>query len=189
MPTAVVFGHADGDGYLAAEVTRENLLTDGWVVIEVVVDPKKTANYNFWINHFQEWDFSYVDLVVVVDIAFDLKDPIRSCEALSCCAADVPDTKFVVIDHHSCGCITPWEPIHLEWLGGSSTNVLKMKTARLQRKRSTPLFWDKQHTTPRHNFNSCTRNYTAANSLANVQRPINRPLDRRSGSTSRVALT
>lgn len=97
---AIVFGHADGDGYLAAEVSRENLIADGWVVSDVVVDPQHTANYGFWLNHFQEWDFSQLDLVVVVDIAFDFDQPLRSCEALSHHAAQFPRTRFIVIDHH-----------------------------------------------------------------------------------------
>ncbi len=98
--SAVVFGHADGDGYLAAEVSRQNLIADGWIVSDVVVDPTKTPNYTFWENHFQQWDFSHTDLVVSVDIAFDFKNPTRSCEALSHRAWQFPDTRFLVIDHH-----------------------------------------------------------------------------------------
>lgn len=96
---AVIFGHSDGDGYLAAEVSRENLVAEGWAVSSVV-SPHTTANYRFWENQFQEWDFSYLNLVVVVDVAFDFDDPARSCDALSRQAAQFPKTRFLVIDHH-----------------------------------------------------------------------------------------
>lgn len=97
---AIVFGHADGDGYLAAEVTRENLVEEGWVVDDVVVHPKKTKNYKFWKAHFSEWDFEHVQLVVAVDISFDPKEPKQSCEALAHHASEFPSTRFLVIDHH-----------------------------------------------------------------------------------------
>ena len=98
--TTIVFGHADGDGYLAAEVTRGNLVAEGWTVTDVVVDPQKTRNCKFWQGYFQDWDFSSVDLVVTVDLAFDFTEPGRSCKALSRQASEFPDTRFLVIDHH-----------------------------------------------------------------------------------------
>ena len=98
--TAVVFGHADGDGYLAAEVSRANLVAEGWVVNDVIVGPKITANSHFWERHFREWDFSNVDLALVVDIAFDFTDPTKSRMALSQHTEQFPKTRFLVIDHH-----------------------------------------------------------------------------------------
>jgi len=97
---ALVFGHADGDGYLAAEVSRENLVEEGWIVDDVVVDPKKTGNYNFWNGHFLDWDFADVELVVTVDLAFNPKVPMQSCDSLSHHASEFPSTRFLIIDHH-----------------------------------------------------------------------------------------
>lgn len=112
---AILFGHADGDGYLAAEVSRENLVSQGWTVSDVIADPLKTPNYRFWQGHFREWDFSYTDLVVTVDIAFDRKNPSISCQALADHANKFPDTRFLVIDHH--------ELIAGDWLPSNVTLI------------------------------------------------------------------
>ncbi len=96
---AKLFGHADADGYLAAEVSRQNLVSAGWAV-QVVVDPKITANYRFWAKRLHEQDFDGVDLAVFVDIAFDFKDPTQSFEALIDTAKRHSRTQFHVIDHH-----------------------------------------------------------------------------------------
>lgn len=97
---AIVFGHADGDGYLASEVSRNNLAADGWSVTETVVEPSFTPNYRFWEKHFQTRNFDSADLVLIVDIAFDFKNPLVSADALFSKATKYPETQFLVIDHH-----------------------------------------------------------------------------------------
>ena len=97
---AIVFGHADGDGYLASEVSRNNLAAEGWSVLETVVEPSFTPNYRFWEKHFQTRNFDTTDLVLIVDIAFDFKNPLVSADALIFQANKFPQTQFLVIDHH-----------------------------------------------------------------------------------------
>ena len=105
-PKALIFGHADGDGYLATQQTCENLQLDGFDILEVVVDPKLTRNYRFWETTFQSWPLIGADLAVVVDITFNFRDPLRSYEALSYRAGREQATEFLVIDHH---------PEHRSW--------------------------------------------------------------------------
>ena len=99
MPTAIVFGHADGDGHLAAEQSRTNLQANGINVSRVVVGPE-TRNYRFWEQTFSQWNFKGSQLVYVVDIAFSFRDPKRSLKTVVQVADDHPATQFVVIDHH-----------------------------------------------------------------------------------------
>ncbi len=99
MSPAVVFGHADADGHLAAEQTRSNLEAAGVLVREVIVGPE-TRNYRFWERGLPSQDFSKYRLVVFVDIAFNFKDPDKSLEAVLKTADDNPETQFVLIDHH-----------------------------------------------------------------------------------------
>lgn len=96
---AIVFGHADADGHLAAEQSRTNIEAQGIRVDEVVVGPE-TRNYSFWERSFPSYDFTGFRLVVVVDIAFRFKDPDQSLKAVLEVADRHLETQFVVIDHH-----------------------------------------------------------------------------------------
>ncbi len=97
---AIVFAHADGDGHLAAVQTMENLDKEGIEIIDVVVDPTATGSYRFWEQHFGICELGDADLVVVVDIMFNARNPISSYHALAARVAAEPDRQFVVIDHH-----------------------------------------------------------------------------------------
>ena len=97
--SAIVFGHADADGHIAAEQTRTNLLADG-VHVSAVVVSAETRNYRFWDRTFIHWDLSPYDMVVAVDIAFSFREPASSLDALLKVVDDHPTTEFVVIDHH-----------------------------------------------------------------------------------------
>ncbi len=94
---AIVFGHADADGHLAAEQTRDWLVRLGVDVTTVV--SSETRNYRFW-GKLSEFDLSGYGIIVVVDIAFDFRDPAHSLSRL----LDVSDrhlqTQFIVVDHH-----------------------------------------------------------------------------------------
>ena len=96
---AIVFGHADADGHLSAEQSRTNLQAAGINVEEVVVAPE-TSSYRFWAQTFPHLDFHRFRLVVVVDIAFNFRNPDQSLEALVQVVDDYSKTQFVVIDHH-----------------------------------------------------------------------------------------
>ncbi len=95
---AVVFGHADADGHIAAVQTRANL-RKAIPKVDIVVT-KDTINYRFWEKAFCDWPFAGYDLVVCVDIAFSFREPTRSLDALLDAAARHPAVQFVVVDHH-----------------------------------------------------------------------------------------
>jgi hypothetical protein len=96
---AILFGHADPDGYLATEQTRTNLKAVGVRVTKMVVSDQ-TANYRFWEGKFATTNFSRYGLVVTVDIAFSFRSPGVSLAALIQAADANPGTHFVVVDHH-----------------------------------------------------------------------------------------
>ena len=96
---AVVFGHADADGHLAAEQSRRNLEAEGITVQETVVS-QATRSYRFWEHGFPSYRFDGIALVVVVDIAFRFKSPEDSLEALLEVVDSSPHTRFVVVGHH-----------------------------------------------------------------------------------------
>ncbi len=98
---AIIFAHSDGDGHLAAEQTRRNLLEDGYEIGAVVVHPTLTRNYRFWEQHFQCADFDDCDHVFVVDIMLASKDPANTWEALLKRVRMEHDRQFHVIDHHA----------------------------------------------------------------------------------------
>ena len=97
LGSAIVFGHADADGHLAAEQTRDWLSRQGVDVTTVVTS--ETRNYRFW-GKLSRFDLSGYRIVVFVDIAFDFKDRSNSLARL----LDVSDrhlqTQFIVVDHH-----------------------------------------------------------------------------------------
>ena len=97
--TAIVFGHADADGHVAAEQTRTNLVAQG-VHVSAVIVSAETRNYRFWDRTFIDWDFSRYDVVVAVDIAFSFREPVSSLDALLTVVDDHPTTEFIVVDHH-----------------------------------------------------------------------------------------
>ena len=101
MPTsldsAILFGHADADGHLAAEQTREWLVRMG-VDVTTVVSPE-TRNYRFW-EKLPKFDLSSYEMVVFVDIAFRFRDPNASLEPLLDASDRQPHTQFIAIDHH-----------------------------------------------------------------------------------------
>lgn len=109
---AMLFAHADGDGHLAAEQSRRNLL-DAGVDVKVVVDPEHTRNWRFWTHHFQHADFGDADTIYVVDIMLGSKDPYASYAALCERVRREPDRRFVVIDHHMVAGLEP-APRNLE---------------------------------------------------------------------------
>lgn len=94
---AIVFGHADADGHLAAEQTRAWLVQLGLDVTTVV--SSETRNHRFW-GKLARFDLADYAIVVFVDIAFDFKDRAGSLAQL----LDVSDrhlqTQFIVLDHH-----------------------------------------------------------------------------------------
>lgn len=96
---AIIFGHADADGHLAAEQTRTNLEAEGIEVSDIVITPE-TRNYRFWERTFPGLDFREFRLVVVVDIAFNFRNPTHSLDSLLQTVDRHPSTHVVVIDHH-----------------------------------------------------------------------------------------
>ena len=103
--SAILFGHADADGHLAAEQSREWLVKRGFSVT-VVVSPD-TRNYRFW-ERLPKFDLSSYGLVVAVDIAFSFRDPEHSLAELLAVSDCHPTKRFIVIDHHPL--VQPQEP-------------------------------------------------------------------------------
>ena len=97
IKSAIVFGHADGDGHLAAVQSREWLVRQG-VDVTVVVS-RSTRNHFFW-HRLVDFDLSEYDLVAFVDIAFRFRDPDESLAQLLRVADRLSDTHFVAVDHH-----------------------------------------------------------------------------------------
>lgn len=105
LKSAILFGHADADGHLAAEQSRDWLVRRG-MDVDVVVS-SETWNYNFW-KKLPHYELSRYGLVVVVDIAFRFRDPEESLSRLLSVADSEQHVKFVVIDHHPL--LEPREP-------------------------------------------------------------------------------
>ena len=97
LSSAIVFGHADADGHLAAVQTRDYLIGRGITVTTVV--SSKTHNFRFW-EKLPEFDLSDYELVVFVDIAFRFRDPSDSLARLLDVSDRQAHKQFVVIDHH-----------------------------------------------------------------------------------------
>lgn len=95
--SAIVFGHADADGHLAAEQTRDYLVQRGVRVTTIV--SSKTNNYRFW-NNLAEFDLHDYGLVVFVDIAFRFRDPTESLARLLAVSDRQLTKQFIAIDHH-----------------------------------------------------------------------------------------
>ena len=99
MSPAIIFGHADADGHLAAEQTRTNMTREGIEVRELIVGPE-TKNYKFWESTFATVDLREFRLAVVVDIAFSFRDTDQSVRCLLRTVECHAETHFLVIDHH-----------------------------------------------------------------------------------------
>ena len=97
LSSAILFGHADADGHLAAEQSRDWLVKRG-VSVETVVS-SETRNYRFW-EKLPKFDLSSYGMVVVVDIAFKFRDPNDSLARLLAVSDQQQHKEFVVIDHH-----------------------------------------------------------------------------------------
>ena len=96
---ALVLGHADADGYLAAEQTRRNLTKANIRVSRVVVS-RQTASFRFWEQSFPKMNLDEYHLVVSVDIAFSFKSPRDSLDAVIATCRSHPEILFIIIDHH-----------------------------------------------------------------------------------------
>ena len=97
LKSAIVFGHADADGHLAAEQTRDYLVQEVKSVT-IVVSPE-TRSYRFW-EKLPKIDLSDFELVVFVDIAFRFRDPKDSLDRLLDVADRQPHKQFIAVDHH-----------------------------------------------------------------------------------------
>ena len=97
VASAIVFGHADGDGHLAAVQTSEWLAQKGIKVSTVV--SSATRNYLFW-GRLSKFDLTCYDLVVFVDIAFRFRDRQHSLDRLLQVSDQLLDKQFIAIDHH-----------------------------------------------------------------------------------------
>ncbi len=101
--SVLVVGHADGDGHLAAEQTRRNALAAGANECDVVVDPKITRNYKFWLTNLSCLDYRRYDSIFFVDIMFHSHFVSDSIEALTELARKYPEKNFSCRDHHEIG--------------------------------------------------------------------------------------
>jgi len=101
LQNVLLFAHSDGDGHIAAEQSRRNLAQLNYDVIDVVVDSSLTRNSSFWEKGFAKYNFGHADIVTIVDIMFNRKDPGRSIEAFFTRAESEPDRRFLLIDHHT----------------------------------------------------------------------------------------
>lgn len=95
----LIFGHADGGGHLAAEQSRKNLEKDGALNCEVIVDPRLTRGYRFWERTLPHFDLGEHELILIVDLMLNPKEPKRSFDALADRATRERDRFFVVINH------------------------------------------------------------------------------------------
>ena len=96
----MVVGHADGDGYLAAEQTRRNAMRAGAVSCKVFVHPRITSGYRFWERYLEDFDVEDANTIIFVDIMLNYKSPRESFDRIVDRAIRYPDHLFVVIDHH-----------------------------------------------------------------------------------------
>ena len=98
LASAILFGHADADGHLAAAQSQEWLVQRGVRVTTVV--SADTRNYRFW-EKLPKFDLSGYAMVVFVDIAFRFRDPEDSLARLLTVSDGHPEKQFIVIAHHS----------------------------------------------------------------------------------------
>lgn len=96
----LIIGHADGDGYLAAETSRRNVINAGAKSCNVLVDPRITPGYRFWEKHLYKLDFGHAETVIFVDLMLNHRDPLDSFSRIVSCAKCNRDRQFILIDHH-----------------------------------------------------------------------------------------
>lgn len=65
-----------------------------------VIVSHMTRNYGFWESSFAGLEFKDYKLVVVVDIALNFRDPLRSLRPILRTVDNHPHTRFIIIDHH-----------------------------------------------------------------------------------------
>ena len=97
LGSAILFGHSDADGHLAAEQSRDWLVKRDLSVTTVV--SSETRNYRFW-EKLPGFDLSDYAVIVVVDIAFRFRDPDDSLARLLTVTDSQPQKHFIVMDHH-----------------------------------------------------------------------------------------
>lgn len=110
----LIVGHADGDGYLAAEQSRRNAAAAGAASCHVLVDPTITPGYRFWERYLERLEVEEYDAVIFVDLMLNYKAPRDSFDRLRAKAINHPDKNFLVIDHHPVGGL-PGTPDNLEF--------------------------------------------------------------------------
>lgn len=98
--SALVIGHADGDGHIAAEQSRRNLISANARNCDVLVRPGLTSSFRFWEKSLNTVDLGSAEVVVFVDIALNPHNPKRSLEAVFDRANSERDRMFLLIDHH-----------------------------------------------------------------------------------------
>lgn len=112
----LLIGHADGDGYLATEVSRRNALGAGARHCEVLIDPKVTGGYRIWDRYLDRIDLGAADMVIFVDLMLSYRDPRDSFDRLAALARREPARHFVLIDHHPVeGLPTPPDNLELRF--------------------------------------------------------------------------
>ena len=97
LGSVILFGHADADGHLAAEQSRDWLVERGAKVTTVV--SAETRNFRFW-EKLPKFDLSGFTVVAFVDIAFRFRDPGDSLDRLLAVSDRQSQEHFIVIDHH-----------------------------------------------------------------------------------------
>ena len=111
----LVIGHADGDGYLAAEQSRRNVLRAGAASCEVLVDPRVTPGYRFWERWLARLDFTGIEVAIFVDLMLNYREPTESIELIRQQADKNPNLQFLVVDHHKYEVVIPAEPQNLQF--------------------------------------------------------------------------
>jgi hypothetical protein len=96
----LIFGHSDADGHIITQQSIENLEKEDFFVQKVVVNNKITKNYKFWEKSFAQYDFEKFDVILVVDIMFEPKNPIATFNVIKKCAENNTSKQFIIIDHH-----------------------------------------------------------------------------------------
>ena len=98
LRSAIVFGHEDADGHLAAEYTQEYLLKKE-LMMKVIVS-SQTRGFSFWKN-LSDCKLEDHDMIACIDIAFRFWNPKESLEHLLRASNRYPEKHFIVVDHHS----------------------------------------------------------------------------------------
>jgi len=101
--TVLIVGHADADGHLAAEQSRRNGLAAGAKTCDVFIHPTYTAGHRMWQTHLDKIPLDGSDVVIFVDLMFRRDDIAGSVGALIDLVRSLPESTFMVIDHHPVG--------------------------------------------------------------------------------------